>query len=155
MISGNVCEYKPASMRMLRILLVEDNPGDVRLTQEALKSGKILYDLQVVRDGVQAMDFLRKNPPYADVVTPDLILLDLNIPRKNGQEVLREVKEDAQLKHIPVVILTTSSAEQDISETYSKDANCYITKPFDFEQFTNVIKLIDDFWLSIIKLPKE
>ncbi len=142
-------------MRTIQILLVEDNPGDVRLTQEALKSGKILYDLQVVRDGRQAMDFLHKKGPYSAVFTPDLILLDLNIPIKNGREVLAEVKSNPLWKQIPVVILTTSSDEQDVSETFAHDANCYITKPFDFDQFINVIKLIDDFWLSVVKLPEN
>ena len=142
-------------MRTIRILLVEDNPGDVRLTQEALKSGKILYDLQVVKDGRQAMDFLFKHDPYADAFTPDLILLDLNIPVVSGREVLAEVKSAPYLKQIPVIILTTSSDERDVTDTYAHDANCYITKPFDFDQFINVIKLIDNFWLSIVKLPEN
>ncbi|MBD0258143.1 MAG: response regulator [Cytophagales bacterium] len=142
-------------MRTIRILLVEDNPGDVRLTQEALKSGKILYDLQVAKDGRQAMDFLLKNAPYADAFTPDLILLDLNIPVVSGREVLAEVKSTPHLKQIPVIILTTSSDERDVTDTYAHDANCYITKPFDFDQFINVIKLIDNFWLSIVKLPEN
>jgi CheY-like chemotaxis protein len=142
-------------MRTIRILLVEDNPGDVRLTQEALKSGKILYDLQVAKDGRQAMDFLYKRAPYADAFTPDLILLDLNIPVMSGREVLAEVKSAPHLKQIPVIILTTSSDERDVTDTYAHDANCYITKPFDFDQFINVIKLIDNFWLSIVKLPEN
>lgn len=142
-------------MRTIRILLVEDNPGDVRLTQEALKSGKILYDLQVVKDGRQALDFLYRNAPYPDAFTPDLILLDLNIPVVSGREVLAEVKSDPHLKQIPVIILTTSSDERDVTDTYAHDANCYITKPFDFDQFINVIKLIDNFWLSIVKLPEN
>jgi CheY-like chemotaxis protein len=140
-------------MRNIHILLVEDNAGDVRLTQEALMEGKILHTLYTVKDGVQALDFLRKNPPYTDAFTPDLILLDLNIPRKNGQEVLKEIKQDKALKSIPVVILTTSSSEQDVLKTYANDANCYITKPVDFEQFVNAIKIIDDFWLSVVKIP--
>ena len=142
-------------MRTIRILLVEDNPGDVRLTQEALKSGKILYDLEVAKDGRQAMDFLLKNAPYTEAFTPDLILLDLNIPVVSGREVLAEVKSTPHLKQIPVVILTTSSDERDVTDTYAHDANCYITKPFDFDQFINVIKLIDNFWLSIVKLPEN
>jgi two-component system response regulator len=142
-------------MRTIRILLVEDNPGDVRLTQEALKSGKILYDLQVVKDGRQAMNFLYKHAPYTDAFTPDLILLDLNIPVVSGREVLAEVKGAPHLKQIPVIILTTSSDERDVTDTYAHDANCYITKPFDFDQFINVIKLIDNFWLSIVKLPEN
>jgi chemotaxis family two-component system response regulator Rcp1 len=140
-------------MRNIHILLVEDNAGDVRLTQEALTDGKILHTLYTVKDGVQAMDFLRKNPPYTDAFTPDLVLLDLNIPRKNGQEVLKEIKQDKDLKSIPVIILTTSSSEQDVLKTYANDANCYITKPVDFEQFVNAIKIIDDFWLSVVKIP--
>ena len=140
-------------MRNIHILLVEDNAGDVRLTQEALTDGKILHTLYTVKDGVQAMDFLRKNPPYTDAFTPDLVLLDLNIPRKNGQEVLKEIKQDKYLKSIPVIILTTSSSEQDVLKTYANDANCYITKPVDFEQFVNAIKIIDDFWLSVVKIP--
>lgn len=142
-------------MRTIRILLVEDNPGDIRLTQEALRSGKILYDLQVVKDGRQAMDFLYKQSPYETAFTPDLVLLDLNLPIVNGREVLAEVKSDPNLKQIPVIILTTSSDERDVSDTYAHDANCYITKPFDFDQFINVIKLIDNFWLSIVKLPEN
>jgi CheY-like chemotaxis protein len=142
-------------MRTIRILLVEDNPGDIRLTQEALKSGKILYDLQVVKDGRQAMDFLYKQGPYGNVFTPDLVLLDLNLPIVNGRDVWAEVKSDPNLKQIPVIILTTSSDERDVSDTYAHDANCYITKPFDFDQFINVIKLIDNFWLSIVKLPEN
>jgi len=142
-------------MRTIRILLVEDNPGDIRLTQEALKSGKILYDLQVAKDGRQAMDFLYKHAPYHDAFTPDLILLDLNIPVVSGREVLAEVKSVPHLKQIPVIILTTSSDERDVTDTYAHNANCYITKPFDFDQFINVIKLIDNFWLSIVKLPEN
>ncbi len=140
-------------MKTINILLVEDNLGDIRLTQEALKEGKISNTLSVVKDGVQAMDFLYKNPPYTDAFTPDLILLDLNIPKKNGQEVLEDIKKDNKLKSIPVVILTTSSSEQDVLQTYANHANCYITKPVDFEQFINVIKIIDDFWLSVVKMP--
>ena len=142
-------------MRTIKILLVEDNAGDVRLTQEALKTGKVPHTMEVVKDGEQAMNFLHKNPPYTDAFTPDLILLDLNIPKKNGQEVLEEIKKDKKLKSIPVVILTTSSSEQDVLQTYANHANCYITKPVDFEQFINVIKIIDDFWLSVVKMPEN
>lgn len=142
-------------MRTVNILLVEDNAGDVRLTQEALNEGKIRHTLYTVKDGVQAMDYLRRNPPYGDAFTPDLILLDLNIPRKNGQEVLKEIKQDKNLKSIPVIILTTSSSEQDVLKTYANDANCYITKPVDAEQFVNAIKIIDDFWLSVVKIPEK
>jgi CheY-like chemotaxis protein len=142
-------------MRTINILLVEDNLADIRLTQEALKDGKIANTLQVVKDGVQAMDFLHKRPPFEQAVTPDLILLDLNIPRKSGQEVLKEIKQDASLKFIPVVIITTSASELDVAKTYANDANCYITKPVNFEQFIYVIKIIDDFWLSVVKSDKD
>jgi CheY-like chemotaxis protein len=142
-------------MRTINILLVEDNSADIRLTQEALKDGKIANTLHVVKDGVQAMDFLYKRPPFEKALTPDLILLDLNIPRKSGQEVLKEIKQDSQLKSIPVVIITTSASELDVAKTYANDANCYITKPVDFEQFIYVIKIIDDFWLSVVKPDKE
>jgi two-component system, chemotaxis family, response regulator Rcp1 len=138
-------------MRIIHILLVEDNPGDIRLTQEALKDGKIANTLYVVNDGVEALDYLRKKSPYTDAVTPDLVLLDLNIPKKNGMEVLADIKSDPMLKNIPVVILTSSSSEQDVLQTYEYHANCYITKPVDFEQFINAIKLIDDFWLSVVR----
>lgn len=145
----------PINGRPVEILLVEDNPGDVRLTQEALKEGKINNNLHVVTDGVKAMRFLRREGHYNSVPRPDLILLDLNLPRKNGHEVLAEIKEDPILKRIPVVILTTSTAEQDILNTYSSYANCYITKPVDLEQFIIVVKSIEDFWVSIVKLPTE
>jgi CheY-like chemotaxis protein len=141
-------------MRTINILLVEDNSADIRITQEALKEGKITNSLYVVKDGVQAMDFLYKRPPFGESITPDLILLDLNIPRKTGQEVLKEIKQDPLLKSIPVVILTSSSSEQDVAKTYEHDANCYITKPVDFEQFIYAIKVIDDFWLSVVKPDK-
>ncbi|MDO1450099.1 response regulator [Rhodocytophaga aerolata] len=138
-------------MRTIKILLVEDNLADSRLIQEALKEGNISHTLYSVKDGVQAMDFLFKRPPFTEAVTPDVVLLDLNIPRKSGQEVLQEIKQDATLKAIPVVVITTSSSEQDVAKTYASDANCYITKPVDFAQFAYVIKIIDDFWLSSIK----
>ncbi len=135
------------------ILLVEDNPGDVRLTREALKDGKVANTLHVVEDGEQALAFLQKKGAFADAVRPDLILLDLNLPKIDGREVLREIKNDDDLKRIPVVILTTSSAEEDVFRTYSNYANCYITKPIGFDQFISVVKSIEDFWLSIVKLP--
>ncbi len=141
-------------MRIINILLVEDNSADIRLTQEALREGKIANTLYVVKDGEQAMKFLNRQAPFTNVVTPDLILLDLNIPKKNGLEVLEDIKKDPLLKSIPVVILTTSASEQDVAKTYAYDANCYITKPVDFEQFINVIKIIDDFWLSVVKPDK-
>ena len=135
------------------ILLVEDNPGDVRLTREALKEGKILNHVSVVGDGVEALAFLRREDKYANAVRPDLILLDLNLPKKDGREVLAEIKADAGLKKIPVVILTTSAAEQDILKTYDLHANCYITKPVDLEQFIKIVQLIQDFWFTIARLP--
>jgi two-component system, chemotaxis family, response regulator Rcp1 len=136
-----------------KILLVEDNPGDVRLTREALKEGKILNELNVVEDGVEALAFLRREGRYAEAVRPDLILLDLNLPKKDGREVLQEIKGDGALKKIPVVVLTTSAAERDILKAYDLHANCYITKPVDLEQFIRVVQMIEDFWLTIVKLP--
>jgi CheY-like chemotaxis protein len=140
--------------RPVEILLVEDNPGDVRLTLEAFREGKIRNHMSVVRDGVEALSFLRREGGYADVPQPDLILLDLNLPKKDGRDVLAEIKHEEQLKHIPVVVLTTSNAEKDILETYDLPARCYITKPVDFAQFVAVVKLIEDFWFSIVKLSK-
>jgi len=139
----------------VEILLVEDNPGDVRLTLEALKDGKVLNHLSVVGDGVEAIAFLHQEGAYANAPSPDLILLDLNLPKKDGREVLQEIKDDESLKHIPVVVLTTSKADMDILRSYELHANCYITKPVDFEQFTKVIKSIEDFWFSIVKLPQN
>ncbi len=139
----------------IQILLVEDNPGDVRLTIEALHEAKVLNELYVVEDGVEAMRFLRKEGTYADSPLPDLILLDLNLPRKDGREVLAEIKEDDRLRHIPVVILTTSEAEQDIIATYNLHANCYVSKPVDLDQFIKVVRSVEDFWLSIVKLPPK
>jgi two-component system, chemotaxis family, response regulator Rcp1 len=139
--------------KIVDILLVEDNPGDIRLTQEILKESKIHNNLNVVMDGVEAMEYLRKEGNYKNAVRPDIILLDLNLPKKNGKEVLAEVKTDPDLKRIPVVVLTTSVAEQDILKTYDLYANCYITKPIDLDQFITVVKLIEDFWLTIVKLP--
>ncbi|MFQ6132216.1 MAG: response regulator [Armatimonadota bacterium] len=143
----------PQSRTPIEILLVEDNPGDVRLTQEGLKQGKICNHLSVVADGEEALAFLRREGEYADAARPDLILLDLNMPRKDGREVLAEVKADEALRHIPVVVLTTSDAEKDILRSYDLHANCYITKPVDLDQFLEVVKAIDDFWLSVVKLP--
>lgn len=141
--------------RPIQILLVEDNPGDVRLTMEALKEGKVRNDLNVVSDGVEAIAFLRHEGKYAASPTPDLILLDLNLPRKDGREVLAEIKADERLKHIPVVILTTSRAEQDVLKSYDLHANCYVTKPVDLDQFISVVKSIEDFWLTVVTLPHE
>lgn len=137
----------------IEILLVEDNPGDVRLTREALKEGKVRNVLSVVQDGVEALAFLNREGAYATAARPDLILLDLNLPKKGGQEVLAEIKESPSLRAIPVVVLTTSSAEQDILRTYNLHANCYITKPLDMDQFISVVKSIEDFWLTVVKLP--
>jgi CheY-like chemotaxis protein len=138
----------------IEVLLVEDNPGDVRLTKEALKEGKVQVNLSVAVDGLEAMAFLRKEDKYTDAPTPDLILLDLNLPKKDGREVLADIKEDNNLKLIPVVVLTTSDAEQDIMRTYELHVNCYITKPVDYDQFIKVVKSIEDFWLTIVKLPR-
>ncbi|HEU4771624.1 MAG TPA: response regulator [Candidatus Binatia bacterium] len=137
----------------IQVLLVEDNPGDVRLTKEALKEGKLLNQLTVVGDGVEALSFLRKEGVYADAPQPELILLDLNLPKKDGREVLAEIKADPNLRRIPVVVLTTSSSEEDILKIYDLHANCYITKPVDLEQFMGVVKSIEDFWVSVVKLP--
>jgi chemotaxis family two-component system response regulator Rcp1 len=141
--------------RSIEILLVEDNPGDVRLTVEALRDSKVQNKLYVARDGMEATAFLCREGKYADAPRPDLILLDLNLPKKDGPEVLAEIKEDPALKHIPVVILTSSKAEEDIIKTYNLHANCYITKPIDLEQFMTVVNSIRDFWLTIVKLPME
>ncbi|GAB4381731.1 MAG: response regulator [Elainellaceae cyanobacterium] len=147
---GRNREYNP-----IEILLVEDSPGDVRLTQEVLQEGKVRNNLSIVEDGVQALAFLRKEPPYHDTPFPDLILLDLNLPRMDGREVLEIIKEDEKLKRIPVVVLTTSQAEEDIIRAYNLHANCYIPKPIDLDQFIKVIKSIEEFWLTIVKLPPE
>ena len=144
-----------ASGRAVEILLVEDNPGDVGLTRETLKDSKLLNHMSVVGDGVEAMALLRREGKYANTTRPDLILLDLNLPKKDGREVLAEIKTDEQLRRIPVVILTTSSAEQDILEMYDLHANCFITKPVNLDQFTTVVKAIEEFWFTIVKLPPE
>jgi two-component system, chemotaxis family, response regulator Rcp1 len=145
----------PLVLRPIEILLVEDNPGDVRLTQEALKDAKVVNTLHVVEDGVAAMDFLAQRGRYQQAPRPSLVLLDLNLPRKNGREVLAEIKQDPSLRTIPVVILTTSQAEEDVLRAYSLHANCYITKPVDFGQFTKIIRSIEDFWLTIVTLPPK
>jgi two-component system, chemotaxis family, response regulator Rcp1 len=141
--------------RSIQILLVEDNAADVRLTIEALREGKVRNELSIARDGAEAMKFLRREGEFANASRPDLVLLDLNLPKKDGREVLAEIKADDDLKRIPVVVLTTSSAEVDILKSYSLHANCYITKPVDLEQFVQVVKSIDDFWLTIVRLPGE
>jgi chemotaxis family two-component system response regulator Rcp1 len=137
----------------IEILLVEDNPGDVRLTIEALNEGRFANIINVAVDGFEAMAFLRREGKYENAPKPDLVLLDLNLPKKNGREVLAEIKTDPNLKCIPVVILTSSQAEKDIVETYNLHANCYITKPVDFEQFIRVVRSIEDFWFAVVRLP--
>jgi chemotaxis family two-component system response regulator Rcp1 len=137
----------------IEILMAEDNPGDVRLTMEALRDAKVLNRMSVAVDGVETMAFLRRQGEYANAPRPDLVLLDLNMPRKDGREVLAEVKADPDLRRIPVVVLTTSTAEKDIMESYDLHANCYIAKPVDLDQFLDVVKSIEDFWLTIVKLP--
>ena len=139
----------------INILLVEDNPADARLIKEVFKDTKAKTNLYVVKDGVEAMAFLNQEFEYEDIPRPDVILLDLNLPRKDGREVLKELKEDEVLKCVPIVILTTSSAEEDIIRTYNNHANCYITKPVDFDQFLKVINSIEDFWLKLVKLPSN
>jgi CheY-like chemotaxis protein len=141
--------------QVVELLLVEDNAADVRLTQEALNAAKVINNLNVVGDGVEAMQFLRRQGEFRDAKRPDVILLDLNLPRKDGREVLREIKDDPDLKTIPVVILSTSQAEQDIVKTYELHANCYITKPLDLDQFITIIRNFNDFWLRIVRLPGD
>jgi chemotaxis family two-component system response regulator Rcp1 len=141
--------------RPVEFLLAEDNPGDVRLTKEALRESKISNNLNVVPDGVEAMAFLRRTGNYANAPRPDVILLDLNLPKKDGREVLAEVKADPNLRLIPVVIITSSEAEQDVLKTYELHANCYVTKPVDLEQFIKVIQSIETFWLTIVTLPSS
>ena len=142
-------------VKPIEILLVEDNQGDVRLTQEALKEGKVRNNLHVVWNGVEALSYLRAEGDYASAVRPDLILMDLNLPLKDGREVLQEIKSDPSLRRIPVVILTTSQAEEDILRAYDLHVNCYITKPVDLDQFIRIVRSIEDFWLSVVRLPPE
>lgn len=139
----------------IEILLVEDSLADVRLTQEAFRDAKVLNHMSVVTDGEEATQFLRREGPHADAPRPDLILLDLNLPRKDGREVLKEIKDDPNLRRIPVVVLTTSRAEEDVLRAYNLHANCYITKPVDFTQFISVVRSIEGFWLSVVKLPRD
>ena len=141
--ASNVCE----------VLLVEDNPADARLTQEALREGTMQNRLHHVEDGVEALQFLRREGPYENAPTPDVVILDLNMPRKNGRQVLAEMKQDAQLRLIPVVVLTASEDEADTRQSYELKANCYITKPADLDKFVNVVRTIEAFWLAIVKLP--
>jgi len=144
-----------SNARPIEILLVEDNPGDVRLTMEALRDAKVHNRISVAKDGVEAMAILRREGQHVNAPRPDLILLDLNLPRKDGREVLAEIKADDRLKQIPVVILTTSHAEQDILKSYDLHANCYVTKPVDLDQFISVVRSIEDFWLTVVALPHE
>lgn len=139
--------------RLVEILLVEDNPADIELTIEALKEGKVANRLHIAEDGIEALAYLRREGKFTGAVRPDLILLDLNLPRKDGREVLEAIKSDPEYNTIPVVVLTTSDAEQDIVRTYQLHANCYITKPVDLSQLIRVVKAIDDFWLSVVRLP--
>ncbi len=143
------------SMSPIEILLIEDNPGDVRLTAEVFKEAKIYNNMNVMTDGIDAMAFLRQKGEYINAPRPDLILLDLNLPKKDGREVLAEIKADSALRRIPVVVLTTSRAEEDILKTYDLHVNAYITKPVDLEQFIGIVKSIDNFWLTIVKLPRS
>jgi len=140
--------YKPVN-----ILIVEDNAGDARLIEEVLKEGKLLNSLNFVKDGIEAMEFLHNSGEYTKVPRPDLIILDLNLPKKDGREVLSEIKTDIELKKIPVVVMTSSQSEEDVLKSYNLHANCYITKPIDFDQFVTIVKSIEDFWFSIVKLP--
>lgn len=143
------------NIKPVEILLADDSPGDARLTKEALKEGKLLHNLSVVEDGIEIMAFLRREGKYSDSPRPDLILLDLNMPKKDGREVLAEIKSDEQFKRIPVVILTISEAEEDVLKSYDLHANCYVTKPVDFNQFMKIVRSIEKFWLTIVKLPPD
>jgi chemotaxis family two-component system response regulator Rcp1 len=141
--------------RAIEILLVEDNPGDVRLIQEALRDGKVWNNPHVVTDGEAALDFVFRRGSYADSPRPDLVLLDLNLPKKDGREVLAVIKSDPDLRRIPVVVLTTSKEEEDVLRAYNLAANCYVSKPVEFDEFMKVIRMIEDFWLTIVALPRE
>ncbi len=142
-------------MQLIEILLVEDNPGDISLTKEAFKGAKVANQIHVVQDGEEALRYLHKKDQYANSKHPDIILLDLNLPKKDGREVLKEIKNDPDLRRIPVVILTTSKAEEDIIGAYDNHANCYIRKPVDFQRFMEIVHQIESFWLSIVKLPPQ
>ena len=145
----------PTSPKPIEVLLVEDNLGDVRLTQEALKEGRMLVNLTVARDGIEAMDILKQRNGQVRAPRPDLVLLDLNLPRKDGREVLQEIKADPDLRTIPVVVLTTSEADNDVLGTYGAHANCYITKPVDMDRFIYIIKMLEEFWFTVVKLPSQ
>jgi CheY-like chemotaxis protein len=142
-------------MKPVEILLVEDNAGDILLTVDALKEGRVFNHVNVVKDGEEAVKYLKKQGEFAQVITPDLILLDINLPKKNGLQVLQEIKSDPELKKIPVVVLTSSSADEDIINAYDNHVNCYIRKPIELDNFIEVIKKIEDFWFSIVKLPNQ
>ena len=146
---------KKMDTRPIDILLVEDNPGDVRLTKEALRDAKVLNEIHVARDGVEAMQFVHHEGSFSNAPMPDLILLDLNLPKKDGREVLAEIKKDPKLKHIPVVVLTTSKADEDIIKTYNLHANAYITKPVDLNRFVEIMHALEEFWFTIVKLPPK
>jgi CheY-like chemotaxis protein len=146
---------EPLLVHAIDILLVEDSAADVRLTREALRNTKLINRLMVAGDGVEALAMLRNQGSYADLVRPDLVLLDLNLPKKNGRTVLAEIKDDPELKRIPVVILTSSTAEEDVVRSYDLHANCYITKPLELDNFIEVVKAIEDFWVGIVKLPHK
>jgi chemotaxis family two-component system response regulator Rcp1 len=150
-----VTQHSHTRSALIEILLVEDSPGDVRLTREALKDAKMHISLNVVSDGTEAMAYLRREESHAQAPRPDLILLDLNLPKKDGRDVLKEIKESDALKSIPVVILTTSASPGDVERSYKLHANCYITKPVDLQGFTKVVQSIDNFWLSVVKLPSD
>ncbi len=139
--------------RSIEILLVEDNPGDARLTLEAFKEGRVLNNITVIRDGVEALEYLRRQGKYADAPVPDLVLLDLNLPKKDGRQVLEEIKTDDTLRRVPVIVLSTSASQEDVARSYGAHANCYITKPVDLDQFLHVVQSIESFWLSLVKLP--
>ena len=141
-------------MQQIHILLVDDNEGDILLTREALEEARIINKISIASDGMEAVNFLRKTPPFADADMPDLILLDINLPKMDGTEVLSIIKSDPDLKRIPVIMLTTSSSEKDILASYDNYANCYITKPVDLDRFMDNVRTIEDFWISIVKLPK-
>jgi len=149
-----VAERNDSGTRV-EILLIEDNPGDVRLTKLALKGGKILNNISVVMDGAEAMDFLLKKGKYSEAVRPDLIILDLNLPKKDGRQVLKEIKDNESLRRIPIVVLTTSRDDQDVLKSYNLHANAYITKPLDLDQFIDVVRSIETFWVSVVRLPPK
>ncbi|HET9931899.1 MAG TPA: response regulator [Polyangiaceae bacterium] len=140
-------------MQPLRVLLVEDNPADAELTRDTLESGKVVIDIEVVVDGAQALAYLRREPPYADAPLPDLVLLDLNLPKLSGREVLAEMRKQPALRALPVVVLTSSDAEQDILRSYELGANCYVTKPVGLEAFQSIVRAVESFWFTVVKLP--